>query len=244
MRRRKIFQNGVHRAREQSQGYTPHKKLAESLQRMTVIRGHNNAKFPNLGFFLNRRLTLGRSESDFCDLLDELFHITNTDFFRKKSKLQVLFQSLRCQTFSFWNKGSRIEIIIFHFIRYQRVKQNDFSNLVKNVTTQSNGKSGFLNGLVLLSDDLVRIGWVTCGQPLALKIWNNKGFFFSFCAFFRTSSRVPWRARRSNGPGRTTDTFWPGRPGFWPAVLNRVWFRPVTDRTGVSCFVDASMIID
>ena len=200
--------------------------------------------FRTLGFFFNRRLTLGRSESDFCDLLDELFHITNTDFFRKKSKLQVLFQSLRCQTFSFWNKGSRIEIIIFHFIRYQRVKQNDFSDLVKNITTQCNGKSGFLNGLVLLSDDLVRIGWVTCGQPLALKIWNNKGFFFSFPAFFRTSSRVPWRARRSNGPGRTTDTFWPGRPGLRPAVLNWVWFRPVTDWTGISCFVDTSMIID
>ena len=37
-------------------------------------------------------------ECDFRDLLDELFHLAYTDFFRKKSKLHVLFQSPNTRT--------------------------------------------------------------------------------------------------------------------------------------------------
>ena len=44
-------------------------------------------------FFLNRGLSFETSDSGFCDLLDELFHMVQKNFFRKKSKLQVLFQS-------------------------------------------------------------------------------------------------------------------------------------------------------
>ena len=97
MRKRNFFfQNGGHRARAQSQDYysiiRSNKNRVEILEHVTVIRGHNYARLPKLGSFFNRRLTLRRSESNFGDLLDELSHMANTDFFRKKLKLHVFFE--------------------------------------------------------------------------------------------------------------------------------------------------------
>ena len=43
-------------------------------------------------FFLEQKLSFDTSDSDFCDLLDELFHMVKKHFL-KKSKCQILFQS-------------------------------------------------------------------------------------------------------------------------------------------------------
>ena len=48
-------------------------------------------------FFKNRGLSFETLDSDFRDLLGELFHMVKK-IFRKKSKLQVLFQSPKLKT--------------------------------------------------------------------------------------------------------------------------------------------------
>ena len=44
-------------------------------------------------FFKNRDFSFETSDSGFRDLLDELFHMVKKKFLKKKSELQVLFQS-------------------------------------------------------------------------------------------------------------------------------------------------------
>ena len=47
---------------------------------------HNGPFFDHQAFFKNRGSTFDTSDSDFVDLLDELFHITEKNF-RKKIKM-------------------------------------------------------------------------------------------------------------------------------------------------------------